>query len=291
MPSFAEWISQIANGLNLGLLYAMVALGLMLVMGVMEVLNFSHGVLITLGAYFALTIRAKIGYVPALVLCPIFVGAIGLFLERTTIRRVYGQDPLFGLLITFGCAMSIEELIRMIWGKVGHTFPAPKFMAGPIDLGFMFYSKYRLFLALLAALLIFLVWLFLEKTPYGAIIKAGVSDSEMVMALGKDLRKLRTYVFGLGATLAGVAGVIAAPIWSIKSTVGNEFLMASFVVVVLGGIGSFWGTVIGGLLVGLSVSISVMFWPRFSLIVPYILMAVVILIRPRGIMGEKSLLE
>jgi branched-chain amino acid transport system permease protein len=291
MPGLAEWTSQITNGLILGLLYAMVALGFMLVLGVMEVINFSYGVLLTLGAYFALTLRAKIGYVPALLLCPLFVGIVGLFLERVTIRRVYGKDPLFGLLLTFGVAMSLEEIIRIIWGKLGHSFAAPKLMAGPIDLGFMFYSKYRLFLALLSALLIFLVWLFLEKTPYGAIIKAGVSDSEMVMALGKDLRKLRTYVFAFGATLAGIAGVIAAPIWSIKPTMGNDLLMASFVVVVLGGIGSFWGTVIGGLLVGLSISISVMFWPRFSLIVPYILMAVIILIRPRGIMGEKSLLE
>jgi branched-subunit amino acid ABC-type transport system permease component len=158
-------------------------------------------------------------------------------------------------------------------------------------LGFTPYSRYRLFLAGLAILLIILVWLFLEKTPYGAIIKAGAFDSEMVMALGIDLRKLRTFVFGLGAALAGVAGVIAAPLWSIKPTMGVEAIMPAFVVVVIGGVGSFWGTVLGGLMVGIATGISVMFMPRTSQIVMYILMAVIILIRPRGIMGEKSILE
>jgi branched-subunit amino acid ABC-type transport system permease component len=168
---------------------------------------------------------------------------------------------------------------------------APKFVAGPIDLGFIWYSKYRLFLAVLSLVLLGLVWLFLEKTSYGAIIKAGVSDSEMVMALGKNLRRLRTLVFGLGAALAGIAGVIAGPMWSLKPTMGTEALMPSFVVVVIGGIGSFWGAVIGGLIVGLSKSVSVMVWPRMSELMMYFIMAIVLVVRPRGIMGEKSLLE
>ncbi|HEX9920628.1 MAG TPA: branched-chain amino acid ABC transporter permease, partial [Candidatus Methylomirabilis sp.] len=174
---------------------------------------------------------------------------------------------------------------------VGRSIAAPAFVAGPIHFGFMPYSKYRLFLAGLAILLILLVWLFLEKTPYGAIIKAGAFDSEMVMALGIDLRKLRTFVFGLGAALAGIAGVIAAPLWSMKPTMGVEAVMPALVVVVIGGVGSFWGTILGGLLVGMVTGISVMFMPRASQIVMYILMAIIILIRPRGIMGEKSILE
>jgi branched-chain amino acid transport system permease protein len=290
MPSFAEVVSQLLNGFVLGLLYALIALGFMLILGVMEVINFSHGILFAWGAYFAFTLRPMIGFWPALLISPILVGIMGLILEFA-VRRSYGKDPLFGLLLTFGAAMALEEIIRMIWGSIGYTIAAPKFVAGPIHFGFMPYSKYRLFLAGLAVLLIILTWLFLEKTPYGAIIKAGAFDSEMVMALGIDLRKMRTFVFGLGSALAGIAGVIAAPLWSIKPTMGVEAIMPAFVVVVIGGIGSFWGAVLGGLMVGIVTGISVMFMPRTSQIVMYVLMAIIILIRPRGIMGEKSILE
>jgi len=290
MPSFAEFATQLMNGLVLGLLYALIALGFMLILGVMEVINFSHGILFAWGAYFALTLRPMIGFWAALLISPIIVGFMGLILEFA-VRRSYGKDPLFGLLLTFGAAMALEEIIRMIWSSTGYTIAAPKFVAGPIGFGFILYSKYRLFLAGLAVLLIILTWLFLEKTPYGAIIKAGASDSEMVMALGIDLKKMRTFVFGLGSALAGIAGVIAAPLWSIKPTMGVEAIMPAFVVVVIGGIGSFWGAVLGGLMVGVVTGVSVMFMPRTSQIVMYILMAAIILIRPRGIMGEKSILE
>lgn len=290
MPSFLEFQTQLLNGLVLGLLYALIALGFMLILGVMEVINFSHGILFAWGAYFALTLRPIVGFWPALLISPIFVGFMGLILEFA-VRRSYGKDPLFGLLLTFGSAMALEEVIRIIWSSTGYSIAAPKFAAGPIILGPIMYSKYRLFLAGLAALLIILTWLFLEKTPYGAIIKAGASDSEMVMALGIDLKKMRWFVFGLGSALAGIAGVIAAPLWSIKPTMGLEAIMPAFVVVVIGGVGSFWGAVIGGMMVGLATGISVMFMPRTSQIVMYVLMAVIVLIRPRGLMGEKSILE
>ena len=290
MPTFPEVISQLLNGFVLGLLYALIALGFMLILGVMGVINFSHGILFAWGAYFAFTLRPIMGFWPALLISPILVGMMGLALEFA-VRRSYGKDPLFGLLLTFGAAMALEQIIRMIWGAVGYAIPAPKFVAGPIHFGFMPYSKYRLFLAGLAVVLILLVWLFLEKTPYGAIIKAGAFDSEMVMALGIDLRRLRTLVFGLGSALAGIAGVIAAPLWSIKPTMGVDAIMPAFVVVVIGGVGSFWGTILGGLIVGIATSISVMFMPRTSQIIMYVLMAIIILIRPRGIMGEKSILE
>jgi branched-chain amino acid transport system permease protein len=286
-----ELYSQVFNGLVLGLLFGVMALGFMLILGVMEVINFTHGALFALGAYFALTLQKYVGYWPSLIIGPLIVGILGLLIESTAVRRVYGKDPLFGLLMTFGLAMAIEECIRIFWGKVGYSMAAPKFVAGPINLGFLWYSKYRLFLAVLSLVLLGLVWLFLEKTSYGAIIKAGVSDSEMVMALGKNLRRLRTLVFGLGAALAGIAGVIAGPMWSLKPTMGTEALMPSFVVVVIGGIGSFWGAVIGGLIVGLSKSLSVMVWPRMSELMMYFIMAIVLVVRPRGIMGEKSLLE
>jgi len=291
MPGFAEFVTQLMNGLVLGLLYALIALGFMLILGVMQVVNFSHGILFAWGAYFAFTLRPIIGFWLALLMSPILVGIMGIILEFA-VRRSYGKDPLFGLLLTFGAAMALEEIIRIIWGSIGYTIPAPTFVAGPINImGFIAYSKYRLFLAGLAVVLIALTWLFLEKTPYGAIIKAGAFDSEMVVALGINLRTMRNIVFGIGAGLAGIAGVIAAPLWSIKPTIGGDAIMPAFVVVVIGGVGSFWGTVLAGLMVGLATGVSVIFMPKASQIVMYVLMAIVLLVRPRGIMGEKTILE
>lgn len=287
----AEILAQLFNGVVLGLLFAVMALGFMLVLSVMEVINFSHGVLFALGAYFALTLSQFVGYWPALIIAPLLVGGIGLLIEKFLVRRVYGKDPLFGLLMTLGLAMAVEEVIRIVWGKTGQSLPPPDFVAGPINIGTFWYSKYMVFMAILSIVLLFLVWWFLEKTPYGAIIKAGVSDSEMVLALGKNLRLIRTSVFGLGAALGGMAGVIAGPMWSLKPTMGSEVLMPSFVVVVIGGIGSFWGAVLGGLIVGLSKSLCILTYPRMSELAMYLIMAIVLILRPRGIMGEKSILE
>jgi branched-chain amino acid transport system permease protein len=287
----SELLQFTMNGLVLGLLFAVVALGFTLILGVMQVINFTHGILFAFGAYFAFSLQRYIGFGGALIVAPLLVGVIGLVLERLAIHRTYGGNPLFGLLLTFGLSMALEEVIRMVWGKPGYSVAAPKFLAGSLDLGFMLYSKYRFFLAGLSVLVILLVWLFLEKTPYGAIIKAGASDSEMVMALGKNLPRMRTFVFIIGAILAGVAGVIAAPIWSVRPTMGTAILMPAMVIVVLGGIGSFWGSILAGLIVGLSTSISVMFWARVSDIIPFVLLAIILLLRPRGLMGEKSILE
>jgi branched-chain amino acid transport system permease protein len=286
-----ELLSFTMNGLVLGLIFAVVALGFTLILGVMQVINFTHGILFALGAYFAFSMQKYVGFWLALILAPILVGVVGLILERLVIHRTYGGNPLFGLLLTFGLATALEEVIRMAWGKTGFSVAAPKFAAGSLDLGFMIYSRYRLLLAVLAIAIILLVWLFLEKTPYGAIIKAGASDSEMVMALGKNLPRMRSFVFVVGSILAGVAGVIAAPIWSVRPTMGTAILMPAMIIVVLGGIGSFWGSILAGLIVGLSTSISVMFWARVSDIIPFVILAVVLLFRPRGLMGEKSVLE
>jgi len=286
-----EFLSFAMNGLILGLLFALVALGFTLILGVMQVINFTHGILFALGAYFAFSMQRYVGFWFALLLAPLLVGVVGLILERLVIHRTYGGNPLFGLLLTFGLATALEEVIRMVWGKTGYSVAAPRFAAGSFDLGFMIYSKYRLILAVLALVVILLVWLFLEKTPYGAIIKAGASDAEMVMALGKNLPRMRSFVFVIGAILAGVAGVIAAPIWSVRPTMGTAILMPAMIIVVLGGIGSFWGSILAGLIVGLSTSISVMFWARISDIIPFVILIFVLLFRPRGLMGEKSILE
>ena len=290
MPGPAELVTQILNGVVLGLLYAVIALGFMLILGTMEVINFAHGVLFALGGYFALTLQPHVGWWGALVLAPLGVGLVGLGLERG-VRRTYGRDPLFGLLFTFGAALALEEIIRIVWSPRGYTISAPAFVAGRFQWGFLVYSRYRILVAVLAVVLLGLVWWFLERTPYGAITKAGAHDGEMVRALGIDLGRLRSLVFALGTAMAGVAGVIAAPMWSLKPTVGAEALMPAFIVVVIGGIGSFWGAVIGGLLLGTVSGLSNLVVPRGSILVMYLLMVVVLLWRPRGLMGQKSVLE
>ncbi len=290
MPELTEVATHLLNGIVLGLLYAVIALGFMLILGTMEIINFSHGVLFALGGYFALTLSPWVGWLGALVLAPLLVGLVGLVLELG-VRRTYGRDPLFGLLFTFGAALALEEVIRIVWGPRGYTVSAPAFAAGPFHLGFLYYSKYRVLVAVVAVALLALVWWFIEKTPYGAIIKAGAHDGEMVRALGINLTRMRNLVFGLGTALAGVAGVIAAPMWSLKPTIGAEAVMPAFIVVVIGGIGSFWGAVVGGLLVGLVSGLSNFVIPRGSIMVMYLLMTAILLLRPRGLAGQKSMLE
>jgi branched-chain amino acid transport system permease protein len=286
----AELVTHVLNGVVLGLLYGVIALGFMLILGTMEVINFAHGVLFALGGYLALSLQPHVGWWGALALAPLLVGVVGLILERG-VRRTYGRDPLFGLLFTFGAALALEEVIRIVWGSRGYTISAPAFVAGPFKAGFLFYSRYRLLVAVLAVVLLALVWWFLERTPYGAIIKAGAHDAEMVRALGIDLDRMRSLVFALGTVMAGAAGVIAAPMWSLKPTVGAEAVMPAFIVVVIGGIGSFWGAVAGGLLLGLTSGLSNLVVPRGSILVMYVLMIVVLLWRPRGLLGRKSMLE
>ncbi len=290
MPDLAELVTQLLNGVVLGLLYALIALGFMLILGTMEIINFSHGVLFALGGYSALALGPHVGWWGALLLAPVIVGGVGLLLELG-VRRTYGRDPLFGLLFTFGAALALEEIIRIVWGPRGYTVSAPAFVAGPFHLGFLFYSRYRVLVAVLAVLLLGLVWAFLERSPYGAMIKAGAHDHEMVRALGINLTRLRSLVFALGAAMAGVAGVIAAPMWSLKPTVGAEAVMPAFIVVVIGGIGSFSGAVIAGLLLGLTSGLSNLLVPRGSILVMYLLMTAVLLWRPRGLRGQKSMLE
>jgi branched-chain amino acid transport system permease protein len=290
MPEIAELTTQLLNGVVLGLLYAVIALGFMLILGTMEVINFSHGVLFALGGYLALALQPHVGWWATLLLAPVGVGLVGLVLELG-VRRTYGRDPLFGLLFTFGAALTLEELIRIVWGPRGYTISPPEFVAGPFHLGFLFYSKYRVLVAVLAVVVLALVWWFLEKTPYGAVVKAGAHDGEMVRALGIDLTRMRSLVFALGTAMAGLAGVIAAPMWSLKPTIGAEAVMPAFIVVVIGGIGSFGGAVLGGLMLGMASGLSNLVVPRGSILVMYVLMTVVLLLRPRGLMGQKSMLE
>lgn len=301
-------LPHLLNGVALGLLFALIALGFMLIIGVMEVINLAHGSLFALGAYFALSLMTpdgglKLGlaqvlfdlpvvwrYAVVLILAPLGVAVVGMILE-VCLRRTYGKDPLYGLLLTFGAALVIEELIRLTWGPTERFIPTPQGITGGVVIGELIYSKYRFFASAFAIAMIGLLWLFLEKTPYGALIKAGAHDSEMVRALGVNLTRLRLWVFGFGTALAAIAGIVMAPIWGVRPHVGVDAVVPAFVVIVLGGVGSFWGAVIAGLLVGLAVGLTGAFATDWSLISMYILLILVVTFRARGLLGKKSVLE
>jgi branched-chain amino acid transport system permease protein len=294
MELFASLLPHVVNGLSLGLLFALIALGFMLIVSVMEVINLAHGSLFALGAYVALVVigakATPASYAAALVVAPLAVALFGLLLELC-MRRTYGKDPLYGLLLTFGAALVIEELIRAAWGSRERVLPIPEGISGAVLLGDLIYAKYRFFACGIAAILIFALWLFIEKTKVGAVIKAGAHDSEMVRALGYDLAKLRMGVFALGTALAAIAGVVMAPIWGIRPHVGVDAVVPAFLIIVLGGIGSFWGAVIAGIMVGLVVGVTGAYASEWSLMSMYILFILVVTFRARGLFGRKSVLD
>lgn len=284
-------LSLFVNGIVLGLVYAAVALGFSLVLGVSGVINFAHGITFTFGAYFYWVLYQKIGWLPAMFVAPLGVAVIGLLVERLVVRRVYGQDPLFGLLITLGFAMAMEELIRIIFGPATYSIVAPAFVNSPLIIGNFLFPKYRIFIAAIAALMIAAVWLFEEKSKYGAVVKAGMFNSEMVGALGHNLFRMRVFIMVLGSAIAGLAGILAAPMWSVKPSMGHLILMPSFIITLMGGLGSIPGTLVGGLLVGVCLSMGTLVVGRFVDIIPFILMAVIIYFWPRGLMGQQNILE
>jgi branched-subunit amino acid ABC-type transport system permease component len=301
-------LPHVLNGLALGLLFALLALGFMLIINVMEVINLAHGSLFGLGAYMALVFLAPEGgppfqfmepyyalpliprYIIALIVGPLVVGGVGMGLE-VCLRRTYGTDPLYGLLLTFGAALVLEELIREIWGPAEYFLPIPREISGGFIFGDLIYSTYRIYAAIFSVAMIALLWLFLEKTPYGAIIKAGAHDSEMVRALGYNLRRLRLYVFGFGTGLAAIAGIIMAPIWGVRPHVGIDAVIPAFVVIVMGGVGSFWGAVSAGVMVGMVVALTAAFLTEWSLLSMYLLLLAVVTFRARGLAGRASVLE
>jgi len=284
-------LSLTLNGIVLGLVYAAVAIGFSLVIGVSGVINFCHGVMFAFGAYFFWVLKDVIGFWPSVAVVPVLVGCVGLIIERILIRRVYGLDPLFGLLITLGFAISLEEIIRMVFGPAAYSVSAPSFVKGTLIWGDFIYPQYRLFTGAFSSVMIASVWLVIDRTDYGAIVKAGMFDSEMVGALGHNLSILRTSIFILGSAIAGLSGILAAPITGIKSGMGTAILMPSFVIVLMGGLGSIPGTLVGGLIVGLSTSLATLIIPRYVDIIPYLLLGVILLARPRGLFGEQHITE
>src|SRR6267378_4434024 len=243
----------------------------------MTVVNFSHGALYMLGAYFGFVLVGRTGsFLVALVLAPLLVGVVGLVVERFLIRPLYGRSPDDPLLLTFGLSLVLVEVARLIWGKIGVTLDPPAALAGAVNLGFTYFPTYRLFL---------------EKTNIGLVIRAGSRDPLMVRALGFDVGRIWFLVFGIGTGLAGLAGILAGPMRGAYAEMGVTIIIESFVVVVVGGMGSLLGAVISGLLIGQIVGLTTFFAPKLAEIIVFIFMALVLLFRPSGLLGEQGLME
>ena len=290
--SLAALAAQVFTGLVLGMIFVLLAIGLSLIFGLMTVVNFSHGAFYMLGAYFGFFL---FGFTKnlwvSLLIAPILVDAFGLVVERLLIRPLYGRSPDDPLLLTFGLSLVLVEAVRVIWGKFGLTFDPPKILAGAVNLGFSMFPLYRLFVIGVTAAALLALWLFLERTPVGLVIRAGSRDPLMVRALGFDLGRIWLLVFGIGSALAGLAGVLAGPMRGVYAEMGVTMVIESFVVVVVGGMGSLPGAIVAGLLIGQVVSLTTFFVPKMAEIMVFIFMAAVLLIRPSGLFGEAGLME
>ena len=290
--SLTALAAQAFTGLVLGGILVLMAVGLSLIFGLMTVVNFSHGALYMLGAYVAFSVFGLTkSFWLSLILAPLIVGTVGLLIERVLIRPLYGRSPDDPLLLTFGLSLVLVESVKVVWGKVGLTVDPPRDLAGAVNLGFMNFPVYRLFVVAVTAAVLIGLWLLLEKTNIGLVIRAGTKDPLMVRALGVDLGKIWFIVFGLGIGLAGLAGVLAAPMRGVYAEMGVEIIIECFVVVVVGGMGSLPGAVVAGLLIGEIVSLTTFFAPKLAEIVVFLVMAVVLLVRPSGLFGEAGLAE
>lgn len=284
---------QLFNGLILGSIYVLLSLGLTVVFGTLGVVNFAHGALYMLGAYTAYSIVTLLNlhFIVAILLCPIIVGVIGILLERFLISKLYKLPHFYTLLLTFGIMFFIQDAIKIIYGPEGEPFNIPQFLDGAVNLGFVVYPKYRLFIIVITGFLAIGVWIFIGKTKLGAIIRAGTDDSETADALGINISRTFTLVFGMGAALAGLAGVIAAPTQDVQPLMGMNFLVETFVVVIIGGMGSIGGSILAGLIIGELVTLGIIFWPPMSTTLIYIFMAVVLIVKPRGFWGRAAFFE
>lgn len=281
-------LAQLLNGIAIGMLYALLAFGLSIIKGLLNIPNFAHGSLYAMGAYVSFAVaRASGSFWLGLLAAPLVVGVLGLAIERLGVRRLYGSAYLFQLLLLFGVALMLQEVVIVIWGSVGQSMSPPSFLGGAVSLGLALFPRYLLFTTLASALIITLVWLLIERTRYGAIIRAGIEKKDMVSALGINVDLLFTLAFGLGAALAGLAGAFAVPVVGVTTGMGADMLSIAFVVVVLGGLGSIYGALLGGLLVGLVQSLSAVWIPAASTVMIYVAMVLVLWIRPQGLLGER----
>lgn len=286
----ASLAPQIVNGLMLGAFFAAVAIGLSLIMNLTGTINMAHGSFLTLGGYFAFAlVGAGMPFWVAVALAPILTAIVGLAVERGLIRPLYGRDPLYSLLLTFGLSLIAEEVFRLIWGSNGVPFSAPMALQGGVSFGSITVPTIQLFIASVLVVAMAALWIFLNRTRFGLRLRAAVQDTEMIAALGTNTQLLYMVNFCLGLLLAGLAGVLSAAQLGLNPTSGNALLMPAFVTVIVGGMGSLLGAIAGGLLIGMTVSMMTLFFPAASDVSMYILMALVLLVRPRGLFGEEGI--
>ncbi|MGF6839973.1 branched-chain amino acid transport system permease protein [Paraburkholderia youngii] len=281
---------NVTNGLIIGAFYVLMALGLSLILNLSNVINFAHGGFLVAGGYVAYTITPYVGFWGALLIAPPCIALIGLAIERVLIRRVYGRDPLYSLLLTFGLAFIFEDGTRFIWGAQGKPVTIPSVLSQPLSNTLFFITGYRLFMVVTVAATVALLFVMLRYSRLGIRIRAGTLDLETVAALGINVGRLRSFNFAVGAFLAGLSGVLAAGQLGLEPTMGTGLLMPSFIAIIVGGVGSLTGTLLGGLLIGVASGITAVFLPAASEAIIYVLMAVVLLLRPRGLLGEEGML-
>jgi len=280
---------QLLNGLTLGIMYVIIALGLSLIFGLMDIINFAHGALYMLGGYFGLTFFKLTGnFWLSLLIAPIIVGLIGMLLELFSFRPLYGRSPLYHILLTFGLVLIIGNAAELFWGKQYHIFPRPQELQGMASFLGINYPKYQLFVLGMGVAISSLFWLLLKKTRFGLIIRAGTYDREITRAFGIDISRYFTWVFGFGVAMAAIAGVVMGPILSVHPHMGDGIIITAFIVVVVGGLGSLPGAVLGGFLIGILESFSKILFPAFTGAIMYMVMATVLLLRPQGLLGSEE---
>lgn len=283
---FVFLLQQVVNGLVLGGFYLLIALGLSLIFSVGGVVNLAHGAFYAIGAYISVELARYIGFGPAAVASPVVVAIIGIGFERFILRRFYEKDPILGLLVTFGIAMVVEQLIRMIWGASPIPASMPQSIKGAVIFGDFLFSRYRLLLLAIVAVILLGLWYLLQRTMFGRVVRAGIQRPDMVAALGIKLQPYMTAVVMLGVGLAGLAGALFAPITVVEPSMGASIVTVAFVVVIIGGLGSFWGVVLAALLVGVVRGVTIYFMPAAGEASMYVLMFLVLILRPRGLLGE-----
>ena len=280
-------LEQVVNGLVLGGYYLLIALGLSLIFSVGGVVNLAHGAFYALGAYASLEIATHLGFGAAIVLSPVAVALLGILFERFLLRRFYTADPILSLLVTFGLAMVAEQLIRIVWGAAPLPASMPAGFKGQLMLGDFMFSRYRLMLLAVVAAVLAGIWFLLHRTSFGRVVRAGIQRPDMVAALGIRLQPYMTTIVMLGVGMAALGGALFAPITVVHPAMGAEIITVAFVVVVIGGLGSFWGVVLAALLVGVVRGITIHFVPAAGEASMYVLMFLVLLFRPRGLLGER----
>ena len=282
---------NVTNGLIIGAFYVLMALGLSLILNLSNVINFAHGNFLALGGYLAFTLSPVLGYWGALLISPLLTALIGAIVERLMIRRIYNRDPVYSLLLTFGLAFVLQDGARYIWGPNGLPMGLPAVLAQPITSTLFFITWYRVFMVAIVIVTVIGLFAFLRYSRVGLRIRAGTFDLETVATLGANVGHLRTLNFAVGCLLAGLSGVLAAGQIGLNPNMGDELLMPSFIAIIVGGVGSLIGTLFGGLLIGMAAALTTVFYPAASEAVIYAIMMAVLLLRPRGLIGEEGMMS